>query len=40
MGWDKLRQESFERQKKLGIIPQDTVLPPMPDFVPRWDSLI
>ncbi|MCV5639394.1 sulfatase-like hydrolase/transferase, partial [Escherichia coli] len=39
MGWDKLRQESFERQKKLGIIPQDTVLPPMPDFVPRWDSL-
>ncbi|MCQ8205821.1 arylsulfatase, partial [Vibrio parahaemolyticus] len=39
LGWDKLRQESFERQKKLGIIPQETVLPPMPDFVPRWDSL-
>ncbi|EOK5720931.1 TPA: sulfatase-like hydrolase/transferase [Vibrio parahaemolyticus] len=39
MGWDKLRQETFERQKANGIIPKDTVLPPMPDFVPRWDSL-
>ncbi|ELC0659969.1 arylsulfatase [Vibrio fluvialis] len=39
MGWDKLRQETFERQKANGIIPKDTVMPPMPDFVPRWDSL-
>ena len=27
-GWDKVRQETFERQKKLGIIPKDAVLPP------------
>ncbi|ENP7383868.1 arylsulfatase [Vibrio parahaemolyticus] len=39
MGWDKLRQETFERQKAAGIIPQDTILPPMPERVPRWDSL-
>ncbi|MCO6043465.1 sulfatase-like hydrolase/transferase [Aeoliella sp. ICT_H6.2] len=39
MGWDKLREQTFERQKAAGIIPQDTVLPPMPDRVPRWDSL-
>ncbi|MCQ8881712.1 arylsulfatase [Pseudoalteromonas shioyasakiensis] len=39
MGWDKLRQETFERQKANNIIPKNTVLPPMPDFVPRWDSL-
>lgn len=39
MGWDKLRQETFERQKAEGIIPKDTILPPMPKQVPRWDSL-
>ncbi|MFV0447609.1 MAG: sulfatase-like hydrolase/transferase [Vibrio sp.] len=39
MGWDKLRQETFERQKAAGIIPKDTILPPMPENIPRWDSL-
>lgn len=39
MGWDKLRQDTFERQKAAGIIPKDTILPPMPEQVPRWDSL-
>jgi arylsulfatase A-like enzyme/uncharacterized membrane protein len=38
-GWDKLRQETFERQKKLGVIPQDAVLTPRPDLFPAWDSL-
>ena len=27
-GWDKVREETFERQKQLGIIPKDAVLPP------------
>ena len=27
-GWDKLREEVFERQKKLGVIPQDAELTP------------
>jgi len=39
MGWDQLREQTFKRQKAAGIIPQDTVLPPMPDRVPRWASL-
>ncbi len=38
-GWDKVREETFARQKKLGIIPADTQLPPRPAAVPAWDSL-
>jgi arylsulfatase A-like enzyme/uncharacterized membrane protein len=38
-GWDRLREETFERQKKLGIIPQDTELTERPDAFPAWDSL-
>jgi arylsulfatase len=38
-GWDALRVETFERQKKLGVIPADTVLTPRPDDVPSWDSM-
>jgi len=38
-GWDKVREETFERQKKLGIIPEDTILTPRPDSIPSWDSL-
>ncbi len=38
-GWDKLREETFERQKQLGVIPQDAVLTPRPDTFPAWDSL-
>jgi arylsulfatase len=38
-GWDKLREEIFQRQKKMGIIPQDTELTKRPDLFPAWDSL-
>ena len=38
-GWDKLREETLSRQKKLGIIPQDTELTKRPDLFPAWDSL-
>ena len=34
-----LREETFERQKALGVIPPDTVLTPRPDALPAWDSL-
>ena len=37
-GWDKLREESFERQKKLGVIPQDAKLTPRPKEIPAWDD--
>ena len=38
-GWDALREEVFERQKKLGVIPQDAVLTERPDLFDAWDSL-
>ena len=38
-GWDKVRQDWFERQKKLGIIPADTELAPRNPGVEPWDSL-
>mgnify|MGYP003574979242 CR=1 FL=1 len=37
-GWDKLRQETFERQKKLGVIPADAKLTPRPAEIASWDS--
>jgi arylsulfatase A-like enzyme len=38
-GWDKMRAERFEQQKKLGIIPQNTKLPANDPTVKPWDSL-
>jgi len=37
-GWDKLREETFARQKALGVIPQDTQLTPRPKEIPAWDD--
>lgn len=37
-GWDKLREETFARQKKLGVIPPDCELTKRPDAIPDWDS--
>jgi arylsulfatase A-like enzyme len=47
MGWEKLREQIFANQKRLGVIPQETQLTPWPDGqdayggakLPRWDSL-
>ncbi|MCU1253653.1 MAG: putative arylsulfatase [Edaphobacter sp.] len=47
MGWEKMRDEIFENQKRLGVIPPDTKLTPWPDGqaeyagakLPRWESL-
>ena len=38
-GWDKLREETLARQKKLGVIPADTKLTPRPPELPAWNSL-
>lgn len=38
-GWDVLRQQIFERQKAMGIIPTNTGLPPRPGDLPAWSSL-
>lgn len=43
MGWDKYREETFERQKAMGVIPQNAKLTPRPDSLPalpisRWPA--
>jgi arylsulfatase len=38
-GWDKYRERTLERQKKLGIVPPDTELAARPDPYPAWDTL-
>ena len=47
MGYEKLREEIFANQKRLGVIPADAELTPWPDGepefggakLPKWDSL-
>lgn len=38
-GWDKLREEIFARQKKLGVIPADSQLTARPKDIPAWDEM-
>jgi arylsulfatase len=38
-GWEKLREQIFTNQKRLGVIPPNTQLTPWPDALPKWDSL-
>jgi arylsulfatase len=38
-GWDALRQARLDRQKKLGIVPEDTVLPERLPNTYNWDKL-
>ena len=38
-GWDKLREETFARQKKIGVIPPDCQLTERHPEIPAWDSI-
>jgi arylsulfatase len=38
-GWDKLREETFARQKKLGVIPPDCQLTARHEQIPAWDAM-
>jgi len=38
-GWDQYRQETWQRQLRLGLIPPDTKLTPRPKEIPAYDSL-
>jgi len=38
-GWDAYREKTLERQKQLGIVPEDAELTERPDLFPAWDSL-
>ncbi|MFN2165436.1 MAG: sulfatase-like hydrolase/transferase, partial [Anaerolineae bacterium] len=38
-GWDKLREETFARQKELGVIPPDCELTARHAEIPAWDDV-
>jgi arylsulfatase A-like enzyme len=38
-GWDRLREETIQRQKALGVIPADTELTERHDEIPAWDDM-
>jgi arylsulfatase A-like enzyme len=38
-GWDKLREQTFARQKKLGVIPADCKLTERHKQIPAWDQM-
>ncbi len=38
-GWDRLREETFARQKALGVIPAHAELTPRDDAFPAWDDV-
>jgi arylsulfatase A-like enzyme len=38
-GWDKLREETFARQKQLGVIPADSQLTERHPDIPAWETI-
>ena len=38
-GWDRLREETFARQKALGVVPADAELTPRNEAFPAWDEV-
>ena len=38
-GWDALREETFDRQKKLGVIPPDAELTARHKEIPAWNDM-
>ena len=38
-GWDKLREETFARQKELGVVPADAELTARDEAFPAWDDV-
>jgi arylsulfatase A-like enzyme len=38
-GWDKVREETFARQKEMGVIPANTKLTARTEGIPAWDTL-
>jgi arylsulfatase A-like enzyme len=38
-GWDRVREETFARQKELGVIPPEAELTRRPAEIPAWDEM-
>ena len=39
MGWDEIRKERVAKQRKLGLLAEDTEPSPRPDHIPAWANL-
>ena len=39
IGWDRMREQVFTRQKQLGVIPPDAELTPRDEAFPAWEDL-
>lgn len=39
VGWDKLRQQRFEKQKQIGLFSSSVEMSPRDSVVPAWDAL-
>ena len=39
IGWDKLREQRYQRQIELGLVKKEWALSPRPATIPAWDSL-
>ena len=38
-GWDRVREETFARQKELGVVPNDAELTARPEMIPAWSEI-
>ena len=38
-GWDALREQTFARQKDLGVVPDNAELTERPDEIPAWEDM-
>lgn len=38
-GWDKIREETLQRQIAMGVVPKGTKLAPKPEAIKDWDKL-
>lgn len=38
-GWDAIRAETFDRQKRAGLVPASATISPRPAELPAWDTL-
>jgi arylsulfatase len=38
-GWDALREQTFARQRELGVIPPEAELTERPEEIPAWDDM-
>ncbi|MEI6713202.1 MAG: arylsulfatase [Verrucomicrobiota bacterium] len=39
LGWDKLREQRYQRQIELGVTKKEWPLSPRPETIPAWDTL-